>query len=59
MEITVSLKSQYGNQVIVPVCKQARLFAELAGTRTLTTQAVWVIKAMGYLVLVQQEVVAL
>ena len=43
-EIIVEIKSVYGNEVIYPVCEHAKLFAELAGTKTLTKQAVNVIK---------------
>ena len=59
MEIIVSIKSQYGSRAIIPVCDKAKLFAELAGTRTLTAQAIKTIKFLGYTVSVQQEEVAL
>lgn len=52
-EITIKIKSVYGNDVIYPVCSDARLFAELAGTKTLTNQAVNVIKNLGYTVTVE------
>jgi hypothetical protein len=52
-EITIKIKSVYGNDVIYPVCSDARLFAELAGTKTLTKQAIYVIKNLGYTVTVE------
>ena len=48
MEITVSVKSVYGNEQIYPVCEQAKLFAALAGTKTLTNQSLRLIKQLGY-----------
>jgi hypothetical protein len=54
MQITVELKDQYGTQVVYPVCERARLFAKLAGTRTLTHNALEIIKALGYEVNVKQ-----
>lgn len=59
MEIIIKLKDQYGQQTIVPVCERAKLFADIAGTKTLTRQAVAQIKALGYAVNVQQPVAAL
>lgn len=52
-EIIVQIKSVYGNEVIYPVCEHSKLFAELAGTKTLTKQAVNVIKNLGYTVTVE------
>tara|TARA_R110000796_G_C14409808_1_gene418583 strand:+ start:515 stop:694 length:180 start_codon:yes stop_codon:yes gene_type:complete len=48
MKIIVQVKDQYGRQVIHPICKNARLFAELAGTKTLTSAALKTIKSLGY-----------
>ena len=59
MIITVTIANQYGNEVIRPICEQAKLLAELAGTKTLTRAAIRTIKALGYQVNVQQEVKAL
>jgi hypothetical protein len=56
MNITIRLTTQYGAQVIVPVCNTARQLAELAGTKNLTAQAVKMIKALGYVVNVEQTI---
>lgn len=46
-EIFVSIKSVYGSQQIYPVCANAKTFAVLAGTKTLTPQAIGAIKDLG------------
>ena len=51
--ITVKIKQVYGNTVAYPVCDQARLLAQLAGTTTLTIQALKTIKALGFEVVQQ------
>lgn len=54
MNIIVRLVNQYGQQNIVPVCDTAKVFAQLAGTKTLTPGAVKLIKQLGYTVNVEQ-----
>tara|TARA_R110001606_G_C15001334_1_gene607147 strand:+ start:254 stop:499 length:246 start_codon:yes stop_codon:yes gene_type:complete len=39
-----------GNEVIYPACEHSRLFAEIAGTKTLTRETIEKIKSLGYLV---------
>jgi hypothetical protein len=51
--ITVKIKQVYGNTVAYPVCEQARLLAQLAGTTTLTIQALKIIKSLGFEVIQQ------
>ena len=53
MEIIVTIKSVYGRELIYPSCSQARIFATIAGTDTLTDSAVRQIKLLGYRVKVQ------
>ena len=55
MNITVRITSNYGTRTVYPVCETAKLLAELAGTKTLTTHALEIIKRMGYAINVQQE----
>ncbi len=50
MQITVQLKTVYGETKVYPVCEKARAFAALAGTKTLTPEALAHIKALGFLV---------
>ena len=47
-QITVQIKSIYGNEMIYPICPQAKIFAELAGTKTLTRTAINLIKDLGF-----------
>lgn len=54
MNITVEIKNVYGNNTVYPVCHAAKIFAEIAGTKTLTFQAIQSIKALGFKVIVQQ-----
>lgn len=53
MKITVKIRQVYGNTVAYPVCHQAKLLAQLAGTTTLTIQALKTIKALGFEVVQQ------
>lgn len=54
MNITVEIKNVYGNTTIYPVCAKAKLFADIAGTKTLTFAAIHKIKFLGFEVIVQQ-----
>ena len=55
MEITVRATSNYGQRVVYPVCETARIFADIAGTKTLKPTTINSIKALGYKINVQQE----
>jgi hypothetical protein len=46
--ITVNIEPQYGKWVYYPVCKDAKVFAEIAGTKTLTEQTLAHIRELGY-----------
>jgi hypothetical protein len=59
MKIVVEVRDVYGNRAVYPVCEAARLFAALAGTKTLTHHALTVIERLGYLIEVQQKEVTL
>jgi hypothetical protein len=48
MKITVKIKNVFGHERIYPVCPQAKLFARLAGHKTLTRDTIDLIKKMGY-----------
>ncbi len=53
MQITVSIKHVYGNELIYPVSDNAKQFAELTGKKTLSREALAIIKELGYEVEVQ------
>jgi hypothetical protein len=46
--IRVVLGHQYGQEVIHPVCEDAKTFCAIAGTKTLTRQLVANVKRLGY-----------
>ena len=46
--IYVKRKNVYGNELIYPVCKQAKLFASLFGKETLSYVTIHQVKQLGY-----------
>jgi hypothetical protein len=48
MNIYVNERSVYGNTMIYPACDKAKVFANIAGTKTLTFETVQQIKNLGY-----------
>ena len=50
MKIQVKIKSVYGTDKVYPVCEKAMLFADIAGTATLTDDTVRAIKTLGYII---------
>jgi hypothetical protein len=48
MNIEIEIRSQYGNTLAYPVCTGAKLFARIAGTKTLSSQALKDIQALGF-----------
>ena len=48
MRITVKVKNVYGNDLVYPVCKDAQVFAQIAGSKTLTETTLKRIKDLGY-----------
>lgn len=55
MEILVRITSNYGARAVYPVCETAKIFATIAGTKTLKPETLNSIKALGYTVNVMQE----
>ena len=51
--IKISVKNVYGRETIYPACKQSAFFAALAGTKTLTEDALRLIRAAGYEITVE------
>ena len=48
MKISIERRDQYGAVVFHPVCEAAKTFARIAGTKTLTPEALALIKSLGY-----------
>lgn len=46
--IKVQVRTVYGREAIYPACPQAVKLAKLAGTKTLTPEAMCVIREMGF-----------
>lgn len=55
MSITVRIRNVYGNELIYPVCDSARLFALIAGQKTLSVVVIAQIKLLGYSINVEQR----
>lgn len=48
LSITIEVKTIYGNTLIYPVDKNAKLFTQLIGQKTLTRRDLDTIKELGY-----------
>lgn len=59
MNITVEIRDVYGIRTVYPACQTAKLFARLAGTKTLTSHAIDTIKQLGYSINIAQKEVQL
>jgi hypothetical protein len=59
MKITVRVTKVYGSVTIYPVCETAKLLAMLAGTKTITSQALDVIEKLGYRIEIVPETITL
>ena len=54
--IRVEIKDVYGVRTVYPVCENARTFALIAGTKTLTRDTLRHVKDLGYAVVLAQPV---
>jgi hypothetical protein len=54
MELVVEIRNVYGVEQVYPVCNKAKLFASIAGTKTLTHKVMIDIASLGYLVTLKQ-----
>jgi hypothetical protein len=57
MNIQIEVKNHYGNTMYYPACDKSSLLARLAGTKTLTPEAIRTIKELGYNVQVKQPTI--
>lgn len=48
MNIKVTIKNVYGNELVYPACETSSLLAKLLHTKTFTPQAIEIIKKLGY-----------
>ena len=48
MRIIINIREVYGVPKAYPVCEQAKLFARIAGTETLTSKTLALIAKLGY-----------
>ena len=53
--IIVKRKSSWGNEWIYPVCTKAKLFASIAGNKTLRPDVIELIKKLGYNLTTESE----
>ncbi len=51
--LVVRVERHYGRTTVYPVCETAKVFAQVAGTKTLTTKALSLIKKLGYRIDIQ------
>jgi hypothetical protein len=47
-ELKVEVKNVYGVEKIYPRCDKSELFAQIAGTKTLTRESIELIRQLGY-----------
>jgi len=55
MELLVTRKNVYGINYIYPVCTKAKLFASIAGNKTLRPDVIELIKKLGYNLTTESE----
>lgn len=48
MKIQIEMKEVYGETKVYPVCEKAKLFARIAGTKTLTRPVLEDVERLGY-----------
>lgn len=54
MKITIRCDKNYGIETFYPACERAKLFARIAGTKTLTRHALRDIVALGIEIEIEQ-----
>ena len=46
-EIKVRIRNVYGNDVVYPACERSQIFADIAGSKTLTVHTLKKIRKLG------------
>lgn len=55
LTVRIELRDVYGKQTAYPVCTNAKIFADIAGTKVLTDQTLMRIAALGYTIITTQR----
>lgn len=53
--ITLERRQQYGVLTYYPICDDAKRFADLTGTKTITPRAMQIIRSLGYVIIERQQ----
>ncbi len=53
--IVVRVEHYYGKQLIYPEDSTAKMFTEIAGTKTITAQMIAIIKSIGFEIRIKQD----
>jgi len=56
LKIVVAAKNRYGTWFFYPLCERSKIFVQMIGGKTLTTQSLGYIKKMGYDVEVKTDI---
>lgn len=56
--IKIAVKNVYGRETLYPACKLSEFFCSLAGTRTITTEMMRLIRAQGFAIEVATKAVS-
>ena len=51
--IQIQVRDNFGSRVAYPICENAKLFASIAGTQTLTAKTIAKIKCLGFTIRVE------
>jgi len=55
MEIVIEIKNVYGVEKFYPICDKAKLFASIAGTKTLAPSVLVSVSKLGFTVTLHQQ----
>ena len=55
MKIIVEVENVYGNVLVYPICKNAKIFCKLLNQKTLTGRNLEYIKSLGYKVEIETQ----